>query len=111
MRSAMGARSRPPADGTCGEGAEGCPIPSRVPCRDFPTRRLHAPGRGGAEGLLRVGDEERAELDRLEAGGQLPVLPGARNLLQAEVGLMAEPLVQLALAEHAAVVGVAVDRG
>src|SRR6266404_8514518 len=80
MRSATGARSRPPA----GEGADR---------------------------LLRVGDEERAELDRLEAGRQLTVFPGARDLLQAKVGLVPEALVQLALAEDPAVVGVAVDRG
>src|SRR2546430_11844800 len=29
--------------------------------------------------LRRVGDEERAELDRLEAVGQLAVLPGSRR--------------------------------
>src|SRR6266852_7953224 len=61
--------------------------------------------------LLRVGDEERPELDWLEAVGQLAVVPGPGDLLEPEVLLVSEALIELALAEDAAVVRVSMHGG
>src|SRR3989454_2907532 len=57
---------------------------------------------------LGEGDEERAKLHGLEAGGDLAVLPCPPDPGEMEAGLVAEAATQLGLAENTAVIGVAV---